>query len=309
LDPKNTKGGKPGMKIKVVANKTWEVDPLINALLNPVFKPKMLPYPVVINQPRLYDQGKTHLPRLVYQINGNIVEVWCIEDQMSSEIKSTSCTSEKIRIMPDIINDHEEPVDLVIAFGTAGHPDPDNNGSVSVGSYFFIHDGKDPSNKDPWDGNINGVNYVSKVLHRDVPENLKLLFTDYKPDEVNGKLLKPPLNPSTSPEVIIDFTSMAVSDINIIDYSCYKTEDFNAVLEAKKYAEGKVIVSVETTHGVIVANTFSCTGSPVVFISALTDQVGHFDQEVSPKPEAQNYTAAFNAGIYLSYVLANAGNL
>lgn len=297
------------MKIKVVANKTWEVDPLINALLNPVFKPNMLPYPVVINQPRLYNQGNTHLPRLVYQINGHVVEVWCIEDQMSSKIKSNSCTSEKIRIMPDIINDHEESIDLVIAFGTAGHPDPNNNGNVSVGSYFFIHDGKDPSNKDPWDGSIKGVNYLSQVLNRDVPDNLRLLFTDYKSNEVKRKLLLLPLNPSKNPEVIIDFTSMAVSDVNIIDYSCYKTEDFNAVDEAKKYAAGKAIVSVETTHGIIVANTFAYTEAPLVFVSALTDQVGQFDQEVSPKSEAQNYTAAFNAGIYLSYVLANLGDL
>jgi len=304
------------MKIKVVANKTWEADPLINALLNPVFKPnnkpgnktKILPYPVVINQPRLYDQGRVHLPRLVYQINGHVVEVWCIEDQMNPNINS-SCTSEKVRIMPEIINDYEEPVDLIIAFGTAGHPDPNNNGSVSVGSYFFIHNGNDPSNRAPWDGNIRGVNYISQVLHRDVPENLKLLFTDYNSNEVKGKFLKPPLNPSTDPSMIINFNNMAVSDVNIIDYSCYNTEDSNAVAEAQKYAQGKAIVSVETTHGVIVANTFAYTEAPLVFISALTDQVGQFDKEVNPKPEAQNYTAALNAGIYLSYVLANVGDL
>ena len=295
-------------KIKIVGNKTWEVDPLINALLNPDFKPKRLPYPVVINQPRLYDKGEVHLTRLVYKINGYIVEVWCIEDQMKPNISSSS-TSEKVRIMPDIINDYEEPVDLVIAFGTAGHPDPNNNGSVSIGSYFFIHNGEDPSNPDPWDGNIRGVNYISQVLHRDIPDNLKLLFTNYNSDEIKRKLLKPPLNPSTNPDIIFDNTNMAVSDVNIIDYSCYKTEDFNAVAEAQKYAQGKAIVSVETTHGVIVANTFAYTDSPLVFISALTDQVGSFDKEVKPKTEAQNYTAAFNAGIYLSYVLANIGDL
>lgn len=296
------------MKVKVVANKTWEADPLINALLNPKFKPDNLPYPVVINQPRLYTQGTVHIPRLVYQINGHTVEIWCIEDHMNPKINS-SCTSEKVRIMPDIINDYEEPVDLVIAFGTAGHPDLNNNGSVSIGSYFFIHNGKDPSNKKPWDGNIKGFNYISKVLHKDIPHNLKLLFTDYDSDDIKRKLLKPPLNPSTDPSIIIDFTNVAVSDINIIDYSCYEDEDIKAVIEVKNYAQGKSIVSVETTHGVIVANTFAYTKSPLVFISALTDQVGQFAKEVNPKSEAQNYTAAFNAGIYLSYVLANIGSL
>lgn len=296
------------MKIKVVANKTWEADPLINALLNPKFKPAGLPYPVVVNQPRLYNQGSVHMPRLVYEFNNHVVEVWCIEDQMNPTVSGSS-TSEKIRILPDIINDYEDPIDLVIAFGTAGHPNSGNNGSVSTGSYFFNHNGKDSSNQDPWDGSIEGKYYMSQVLHRDIPDNLKSLFTGFNPDELCNKLLTPPLKPSAKPQILIDEANIAVSDVNIIDYALYNTQDQCAIDEAAGCAPQYKIVSVETTHGIIAANTFNYTKAPVAFVSALTDQVACFDEEVKPKPEAQNYTAAFNGGIYMSYILANVGSL
>ncbi len=296
------------MKIKVVANKTWEADPLISALLNPVFKPAALPYPVVINQPRLYNQGSAHMPRLIYEINSHVVEVWCIEDQMNPNVSGSS-TSEKVRILPNIINNYEEPIDLVIAFGTAGHPDKNNIGSVSTGSNFFIHNGKDSSNTDPWNGCIGDQCYMSQVLHRDIPDNLKALFTSFDVIELSKKLLAPPLNPSKNPQVLINDANIAVSDINIINYALYSTEDKKAIIEAKKCAPKYKIVSAETTHGVIAANTFYYTNAPVAFVTAITDQVGHFDQEVNPKPEAQNFTAAFNAGIYVSYVLANLAGL
>jgi hypothetical protein len=64
-----------------------------------------------------------------------------------------------------------------------------------------------------------------------------------------------------------------------------------------------MIVSVETTHGVIAASTIAYTKSPIVFISATSDQVGKFDEQVSPKSEAQNFTAAFNAGIVTAWIL------
>jgi hypothetical protein len=292
------------MKIKVIANKTWEADPMISAMLNPKFKPDGLPYPVVINQPRLYSQGSVHMPRLVYEINNHTVEVWCIEDQMNPAVSGSS-TLEKIRILPDIINNYDETIDLVIAFGTAGHPEPDNIGSVSTGSYFFIHDGNDPSNPNPWNGCIGDQYYMSQVLHRDMPDDLMSLFTIFDPAELSKKFLAPPLHPSTNPQVLIKDTYMAVSDVNIIDYDCYNTEDLKAIAEAKKCAPEYPIGSVETTHGVIVANTFYYTQAPVVFVSALTDQVGHFNDEVDPKPEAQNFSAAFNGGIYMANILAN----
>lgn len=293
------------MKIKVIANKSWEATPLVNALLNPKFKPSTLPNPTFISEPE--SNPKTPLqPRLVYQFNKHLVEVWCLEDQMNPNI-STSSSLEKVKVLPNIIINDDDAPDLVIAFGTAGTPLSGNNGGISIGSYFINYSGMDPSNKTPWNGDINGTNYMNTVLHREISINQKNLFINCNFAEMYAKFLSVPLNPSLNPQVIIGETdNLAVSDTNILDYKCYQTEDKNAVKAATEISKNP-IVSVETTHGIIAATTFSYTAAPVIFISAITDQVGCFDQEVSKKPEAQNYTAAFNGGIYLSYVLANLG--
>lgn len=294
------------MKIKVIANKSWEATPLVNALLNPKFKPVTLPSPIFINEPESNPKNPLHQPRLVYQFNMHTIEIWCLEDQMNPNI-STSSSLEKVKVLPNIIMDGEETPDLVIAFGTAGTPLAGNNGGVSIGSYFINYSGIDPSNKTPWDGNINDENYMNSVLHRAISTDIKNLFVSCNFSELYAKFLSVPLNPSPNPQVVIGETdNLAVSDTNIIDYRCYQTEDKEAVKASTKLSKNP-IVSVETTHGIIAATTFAYTDAPVIFISAITDQVGYFDQEVSKKPEAQNYTAAFNGGIYLSYVLANLG--
>lgn len=129
-------------RIKVIANKTWEADPLIDAMLNRKFKPRDLPYPIYVNQPPLTTWGVVHIPRLVYEFDGDIVEVWCLEDQMNPKVSGSS-THEKVRVLPEILLKSGEP-DLVIAFGTAGSPDPNKNGGVSCGPSFYLHDGRDP---------------------------------------------------------------------------------------------------------------------------------------------------------------------
>jgi hypothetical protein len=61
--------------------------------------------------------------------------------------------------------------------------------------------------------------------------------------------------------------------------------------------------TVETTHGIIAASTISYTNSPIIFLSGIVNQVGEFNKQVSPKPEAQNFAAAFNAGIVVAWLL------
>jgi hypothetical protein len=50
---------------------------------------------------------------------------------------------------------------------------------------------------------------------------------------------------------------------------------------------------VETTHGVI----RSCTEAPFAFLSGIVDRVGHFEDDVQPLVDAQNFVGAHNAGI------------
>lgn len=42
---------------------------------------------------------------------------------------------------------------------------------------------------------------------------------------------------------------------------------------------------------------------PFIFISAITDREGHFDEEVTPNAQAQNYTSAYNGGIVAAWLL------
>jgi hypothetical protein len=59
--------------------------------------------------------------------------------------------------------------------------------------------------------------------------------------------------------------------------------------------------SLETTHGLIRAQS----NAPFMFVSGITDRVGHFHEEVDPSPYAQNTVAAHNAGIVLAWMLPN----
>ena len=289
-------------RIKVIANKTWEADPLIDAMLNYKFKPRDLPYPIYVNQPPLTTCGVFHMPRLIYEFGGDIVEVWCIEDQMNPKVSGSS-THEKVRLLPEILLKSGEP-DLVIAFGTAGSPEPNENGGVSCGASFYLHDGQDPKNPDPWDGAIEGENYVGRLLESDVPDEVFGLFTEENLATIRRLFLSVPLSPASNPDFNCSKNNLGVGDINIIDYGLYKTEDLKSIDDAKaKVPEDKKIASVETTHGVIAASTVAYTKSPTLFISAISDQVGKFDEQVSPKPEAQNFTAAFNGGIVTAWIL------
>ena len=64
--------------------------------------------------------------------------------------------------------------------------------------------------------------------------------------------------------------------------------------------------SVETTHGVIRLQS----DAPFVFISGITDRINHFREDVNgvdlkgrTKTEAQNFTASFNIGVCLSWLI------
>ena len=57
--------------------------------------------------------------------------------------------------------------------------------------------------------------------------------------------------------------------------------------------------SLETTHGLIRVQA----DAPFIFISGITDRVGHFDDEVGSRSYAQNTVAAHNAGIVLAWMI------
>jgi hypothetical protein len=87
--------------------------------------------------------------------------------------------------------------------------------------------------------------------------------------------------------------------VNVTDYAEYKRADEEALKAFGARFHMSLAQSLETTHGLI---RKQCE-VPFIFVSGITDRVGHFDDEVSPRPYAQNTTAAHNAGVVVAWML------
>src|SRR4051812_47452884 len=100
--------------------------------------------------------------------------------------KSSSSSEEKYRVLPNVIQ-NDNP-DLVIAVGTAGYPLEDSiNGSVVVGSNFFIHDGHPDNPK----SNLKNEN-VGKILASNVNDKLFDVFSKDFKNATEPKFILPP---------------------------------------------------------------------------------------------------------------------
>ena len=115
-------------KILVVANKSWEADPLVSAMLNPQLRPE----PGVDNWTAgaagpfstpggARPAGTEPCPRCMATIPGVGIEVWCIEDWMAGANHSSS-KAKITQALPAIFGEGPPP-DFVVAFGTASFPD------------------------------------------------------------------------------------------------------------------------------------------------------------------------------------------
>jgi len=285
-------------KILLVANKTWEVEPLLNALVNPEFKPASLPLPTVFNHPRKFNQGEQYIPRVVFDIDPLQIEVWCIQDCMNPACSGSS-SEEKNRIMPYIFNYSLNELALVIAFGTAGMvTEISENGSVCLGPNMFVHDGH-PNGENP-DSKWYDKRFEQFVPSNKIPYGFFETFDKYFDDQkVSARFLSPRLNPDKTLDLLTGEDYLALSVVNVTNYSEYKVKDKEGVEAIDKAGIDNPIVSVETTHGVIRFQS----EAPFIFISAITDREGHFDKEVTPNAQAQNYTSAYNGGIASAWLL------
>ncbi|NIM48050.1 MAG: hypothetical protein GTN78_00605 [Gemmatimonadales bacterium] len=151
-------------RILVVANKSWEADPLVGVLLSKEGVPRNLGSITVVNHPFFMSQrvgpDPVAKPRIEITLDApatSVVEVWCIEDLMNPKVSGSS-TLEKVRVLPWAFSYQEAP-DLVIAFGTAAAPgDVNLIGSVVVGSSVFLHDpfAKSSHREGLWDATSSG---------------------------------------------------------------------------------------------------------------------------------------------------------
>lgn len=287
-------------RLMVIVNKNWETEPVLSALTNPKLRPAGLPFPTLVNTPKDGDNKMT-APRAKFYLSdqeGRYVEaaVWCIEDLMSAQANSSS-SEEKYRVLPPLIKEYNP--DLVISVSTANYPIPESNpgcstnGCVFIGGTFFLHDGH-PGNPE---SNLQSE-YVGKLLRPNVNPAVFGLVRPETFATTQQKFVTPPNAPATGGFVCKAAPNYsAVSSINVTDYTEYTRVDEEALRHFEQVAPPEYqLQSIETTHGVVKIST----DKPILFVSPVTDRLGHFDDDVT---DTQNYVCAFNGGLALGQLL------
>jgi hypothetical protein len=296
-------------RVVVVANKWWECDPLLNVLLHDNARPAELGWPIALNHPRrrpdqksLPPENQKPVPRAVFSLVNINVEVWCISDlleHLPDKPESQSSSERKVEQLLKIFVG--QAPDLVIAVGTAGIPSlVSENGSVVVGTRVFMHNAH-PNGENPnsnWQVGPFDKTLPSK-LDRAVFSSLTAIETTGTRPSVMDRFLVTPLNPAGRGILLAGYDYIAMGSVNVTNYKEYSQTDkatVDAYLNGNDPAVGR---SLETTHGLIRVQS----DAPFIFISGITDRVGHFDDEVGPRSYAQNTVAAHNAGIVLAWMI------
>lgn len=292
-------------RLLVVINKWWECDPALMAMLNDNARPAGAPWPSELQPPRrrpdshaLPRENPVPEPRAVFSYNNYAAEVWCISDLLEHLDGTLQSSSEqKAILLPKVFRTTPSP-DMVIAVGTAGTPfdRPNLNGNVVVGTKVYMHDahpgGSNPLSK--WKGPFDEV--VDSSLDRALFNLLIQLDTA----SIINRFLPVPLNPSPASQIDTAFDNVALCTINVTNYAEYAAMDPLTVESFVRSGSTDKASSLETTHGIIRVQS----GVPFLFVSGITDRLGYFDQEVSPRNYSQNTAAAHNAGVVVAWLMA-----
>lgn len=290
-------------RVVVVVNKSWEAEPLIGVLRSTNGRPT--PFPEEIAAPSVsvaWSDGTSHqiAARAAFRTKTTSTEVWCLKDLMDPT-KSSSSSEEKARVLPALTAAGEAP-NLVIAVGTASSPDLRSfNGCVAVGSSCFTFN---PYSQSPNpDSNWTDARFGKLIDEEDrTATNSTLTWLDREArPSIETKFVQTPLEPATPPLLIASTTAVALSDVNVTNPDDYVWADAKAVLAFKEAAPDRTVGSMETTHSVIRL----CVPSPrFLFVSGITNRLGYFNVEVSPRPYAQNFAASHNAGVTVAWLLS-----
>lgn len=283
------------MKLHVIANKNWEVEPLLNAFLTrKIYKnidlPDKIIFPLKNSEPILKHRAE-------FNTRNNItVQISCVQDFILDPSKEKS-SQYKYEVALPILFENEDS-DLIICFGTAGYPeDIEINGSAMMGHNFFIHSGRDDNPESKLkleeEGKVFGeASVITKNIYTVLaPDKNKLPITSY--------LQQIPENPKKKPTAVATSTNVAISVINITDYDDYIWADKDGLDRYKSVDTKRRAASIETTHGLIAVYAKKLK-MPSMWVSAITDREGFFDIEVNPM---QNYMCAYNAGIVMAKVI------
>lgn len=296
----------PMKTVFLIVNKSWEVEPVLNALTSAEFRPKGLPYPNELDSPRR-DGDHRATPRATYYFgDAQGIQlraiIWCLQDVMDLA-KSASSSAEKYRVLPTLYRDYA-PVDLVVAAGTAASVEitASLNGSVLLGGRFFLHDAR--SFDQTSTSNLNLPAFDTVLDGGATAALFSLLSAELQAAGTTQRLV-PVINlpgpvalPTPAiPQVLIDQHSIALGTLNVLDYNQYDKADA-ATLTAWAATGTGPAVSVETTHGLI--RLGAPAGVPVLFASGIANRVGFYGPEAT-KPH--RYLASFNLGTVLGDML------
>jgi hypothetical protein len=299
-------------RVVVVVNKWWECDPVVNVLLNDNARPKTeLGWPDPLHHPRkrpdqknLPKDNPSPVPRAIFNLKNITAEVWCISDlledypDLPTKPNYQSSSELKAQRLPRVFTG--AAVDFVVAVGTAGYPSPySENGSVVVGSKIFIHNGH-PNGENPisnWkDGPFDQL--IDSKIGQDTFNAITIIETSPKPTVLDCFMI-PPLNPTGNGRLIARYDHVALGSVNVTDYTEYTQKDDETLKTFTDKYNISTARSLETTHGLIRVQS----DAPFIFVSGITDRVGHFGEEVGPRTYAQNTSAAHNAGVVVAWML------
>jgi hypothetical protein len=291
-------------RVVIIANKTWEVDPLIGVLLHEKVRTtaftkfKFTHHPVLAQLQSLKppQPDPTPQPRIEFQYEHLAVEVWCLQDVMNPAVSSSS-SLEKANKCPRIFSWKQTPPEVTIAFGTAAFPPgPCCNGNVVVGTRVFVHDPyPDALPKTTWKPPRHDVVIDSSVpdgFFREVQESVRFA--------AENRFIVPPLRAATPPVILAGQGMVAMSVVNVTNYDDYVWTDREAVKAFTEHASTYELASVETTHGLIRS---LCGKGMFFYVSGIANEQGTFDLETVPRVYAQNFVAAHNAGVTVSYLI------
>ena len=296
-------------RVLIVFNKWWEFDAGFACLLSDYARPPELKdwWPAFHDHPRHRRNPKlpgTPAParaRALFRRRWGLVEVWCISDLLEhfpDEGKWQSSAQRKAQRLVEIFRG--DPPSLVIAVGTAASEGETSiNGSVVVGTQCFLHNSR-PDGANP-DSNWRMASFDHLLDSSFAPEEFAELLgpVGTTQSEMATRFLPTPLHGVPQPTVRADYNAVALGNVNVTSYADYAATDAETVAAFRRQCPSALFGSLETTHGLIRA----LGGPRFLFVSGIVNRLGHFAEDVDPRPYAQNSAAAHNAGVTVAWLL------
>jgi hypothetical protein len=307
------------MRIIVLANKWWECEAMVAAMLNTSAFPPPLsdgtiaaPWCDTLSSPRsqvtdAYNATSRatfsfkHGTRVIFT-----VEVWSVSDLLEKTDPSSSSSSAKAAHLSAKLFPATGPrPDLVIAVGTAGTASetPNRSGGVAIGGQVFLHNAHPPNTADANPKSTWSDPRQEKLIPPSIDKHFFEQIAAF--DSATALLHFLPLRRggSTSPIITIGHSDVGLGTLNVTDYNEYKFKDPDTVRAYDAQGHHSTAVSLETTHGLI---RLASDPAPFLFVTGITDTFLHFDDQVGTPAlaDAQNFAAAYNAGITVRYMLA-----